>query len=79
MRLLIPVLVVGIIVLGIVVIVAMRSRVSTARKTTREYLRHEEFLARQLKYCISMSDVNPFASLMADEIRTHLAYTKEIK
>lgn len=72
MRALIPVLVIAVIAIAVVLIVAIQSRTRRARQDRRERERHEEFLDRLHKSAIDARDVEPYADVLADEIRNHL-------
>lgn len=72
MRALIPVLALAVIALAVVVVVAILSRSRKAREDRRERERHEAFLDQIHRSAIDIRDVEPYAAVLADEIRNHL-------
>ncbi|MEV7008245.1 hypothetical protein [Streptosporangium sp. NPDC051022] len=71
MRAVITLGMVALIVLGCVAIALIYKRAEQAREDRRERRRHEEFLDRIHKSAIGARDVEPYAAVLADEIRNH--------
>ncbi len=75
MKILLPLLFVVVIAAAVLIALAMARHETNARTNRRECARHEAFLDFLHKEAISNRDVEPYAAVMADEIRNHLSNT----
>lgn len=64
--------VVALIVIGVALIAWILTRSDKARQNRRARERHEVFLDHLYTTCLASADVDPFARVVADEVRNHL-------
>lgn len=72
MKVVLPLAVVALIVLGVALVAWILTRSDKARQNRRARERHEMFLDHLFATCLDSADVDPFARVVADEIRNYL-------